>query len=248
MSILSSKPREASELLTASFELYAESFTRIIGYALLAFATNQLLTEFMLGAMPNAFDPSATPEQQMEAISQATPSLIVVVIISAIASCVFYGASIYRIDNLVKGQDDDFTGAMLFAVSKIPAMLLAGLLYMMATMVGLFLFLVPGFIVMISLVFCWYFILLEDKNAIDALTLSHRLVWGDWWRTNLVFFAPVIIVFVLFIIVGAVAAVILDPTSEAFSIFSGLLGAVVAPYFYGIAYLQYCDLKLRKAM
>lgn len=248
MSILSAKPRELSELLTASFELYTKSFTRIIGYALLAFVTNQLLTEFMLNAMPEAFNPNVIPDQQVEIISQAMPSLMLALIISAVASCVFYGASIYRIDNLVKGKNDDFSGAMLFAVSKIPSMLLAGFLYMLVTIAGLFLFVVPGFIVMISLVFCWYFILLENKTAIDALTSSHNLVWGDWWRTNWVFFVPVLVMFVLFFIIGAVAAFVLDPTSQAFSIVSGLLGTIVAPYFYGIAYLQYHDLKLRKSM
>lgn len=247
MSILSNTPRDVSELLSASVELYLQSFSKIIGYSVLAAAMNYGLRLFLLNNMPEALDPNAPVEQQSEAIAAMLPNFLLVALVVGLASSVFYGASLYRIHHLVEGQDDDFTDMMLAAAKKLPSLFFASLLYTLAVIGGIFLLLIPGVILSISLIFCWYYIILEDQGAVDALMSSHRLVWGDWWRTNLVFFAPIALLFVIFFILGAVASVILEPNSEGFQIFSGLLGAVAAPYFYSIVYLQYRDLKLRKA-
>lgn len=249
MPLLPQQPRDLTEILSASFKLYTESFTKVIGYSLIMFVINQLLTIFILDAMPvpdSTLSPDAQVEQQMAAMLQMMPSLLVFMGVVVICSCVFYSAMIYRIDNVANGRADDFVEVLLLAFKKFPAVMLAGILYTIAVMVGTFLLVIPGMILMISLMFCWYFILLEDMSAYDSLMASHRLVWGDWWRTNIVLFVPAFIFFIILIVIISLGALITDPASNALNTASSLLSAFVTPYFYALIYLQYHDLKLRR--
>jgi hypothetical protein len=247
--MLPQQPSSVNDLLFASFKLYTESFTKVIGYSLIMFVINQLLTIFILDGMPapdSTLSPDAQVEQQMADMLQMMPSLLVFMGVVIICSCVFYSAMIYRIDNVANGRADDFVEVLLLAVKKFPAVVLAGILYTIAVMVGTFLLVIPGMILMISLMFFWYFILLENRNAYDSLMASHRLVWGDWWRTNIVFFVPAFIFFIFLLVILFLGALITDPNSNTLNTGSELVGAFVTPYFYALIYLQYHDLKLRR--
>jgi hypothetical protein len=249
MPLLPQQPRDLTEILTASFKLYTESFTKVIGYSLIMFVINQLLRIFILDAMPaadSALSPEAQIEAQMAAIMQIMPSLLVGTCVAVVCSCVFYSAMIYRIDNVANGRGDDFVEVLLLTVKKVPALVLAGILYTIAITMGTFLLVIPGIILMISLMFCGYFILLEDMNAYDSLMASHRLVWGDWWRTNIVLFVPGFVFFIFLLVVIFLGAFITDPNANTLNIGSDLLSAFITPYFYALVYLQYHDLKLRR--
>jgi len=247
MSTLPQQPSSVPEILSASVKLYADSFTKLIGYSLIIFAANRLLTVFFTDVMP-AVDATLDTEEQQAAMMQMLPSLLGIVFIVTLFSCLFYSAMIYRIDNVANQRDDNFMDALLLAVKKFPIILVAGMLYTIAITIGSVLLVIPGVILMISLAFCGYFILLEDMGAYESLMASHRLVWGDWWRTNWVFFVPSLILIIVLFIVAFFGGVT-DPTAESsntLNIASELLAAVITPYFYVIGYLQYHDLKLRK--
>ncbi len=248
MSRLSQQPSSVNDILFASFKLYAESFTKLIGYSLIVFAINRCFSIFIEDYMP--IDSTLSSEEQMEAVLQITPSLLGIIFIIILCSCVFYSAMIYRIDNLVHGREDSFIEVLLLAVKKFPAIILAGILYTVAITIGSILLVIPGMILIISLSFCGYFILLEDMGGYESLMASHRLVWGDWWRTNWVFFVPSIIFLTFLFGIGFFVSLAADPinssSSNLLDIGSELLTSVITPYFYVIGYLQYHDLKLRK--
>lgn len=257
MPTLPQQPSDVADILSASVKLYKESFTKIIGYSLIMFAFNSFLRFFMTDAIPvpdTTLSPDAQMEQQMEALSQALPSLLIVTGVAVLFACIFYGAVLYRIDNVARGRTDDFSEVLLQAVKKLPAVILAGILYTIAITIGSFLLVIPALILMISLAFSWYFILLEDKGVYDSLKTSHRLVWGDWWLTNLVFCVPVIvlsIVFTILIFLNGSFDPATDPASFSFNglnVISDLLNTFITPYFIVLGYLQYHDLKLRKNM
>jgi hypothetical protein len=246
MSVLSKQPRSVTELFAASFELYTESFTKIVGYILIIVVSNHLLGIFAADSI--VADSTLNPDAEMDALWQAMPSLLAIFLVSFLLSCVCYAAALYRLDNVVHGREDDFFDILVLPLKKLPTLILAGFLYMLAVTIGSFLLVIPGIILMVSLVFYGYFILLEDKGAFDALSSSHSLVWDDWWRTVLMFFVPSVIFLMVFFIFGFVAGLIVAPNPNAMNIVSELLGAVVVPYFYALVYLQYHDLKLRKNM
>src|SRR5215208_7196687 len=52
--------------------------------------------------------------------------------------------------------------------------------WLAALAVGTVLLIVPCLILMVSLALCFNTALFENKGPVDALTESHRLVWGNW--------------------------------------------------------------------
>lgn len=246
MSVLSKQPRGVFEILSASFELYTEVFSKLIVYSLVLFAINEFISQVIVGILPADV---ATMEQdtQFAVVTEAMPKLLLFTLLDMIIMWAIYGAMLYRIDNAVHDRADDLVSPLLAAVKKIPALLLASILYFIAVMLGSIL-IIPAIILMVSLMFCWVLVILEDLGGFESLKISHRLVWGDWWRTNLVFFLPLIAIIVLFGIMAAIMGIILSPTSPAFSFIFGLIGTLLAPYIYSLIYLQYHDLKLRKNM
>lgn len=245
MPTLSQQPRSVNDILFASFKLYTDSFVNVIGYSLIVFAINRLLSYFTV----DSFSPDSTlsPDEQLASLLQILPSLLGVIFVVTLCSCIFYSAMIYRIDNVAKERADDFVKPLSLAVKKFPTILFAGLLYTLAITIGLVLLVVPAVILMISLSFCGYFILLEDKGGYESLMASHRLVWGDWWRTNWVFFVPSLLFLVFFVSIGFMFN-LMDASSNLLNVGLELLTAFITPYFYVIGYLQYHDLKLRKNM
>jgi len=151
---------------------------------------------------------------------------------------------ISRIDNLVHEKDDSIAGAIALGLKKLPSMLLASVLYTLALIVGSLLLVIPGLILSLSLAFFAYLLILENEGAYQSLKSSHKLVWGNWWRTATVFMVVIMIVFVLIgIIAGATGS--LDQEFGIFDVITNLFAAIYMPYFYCLAYVQYRDLKLR---
>lgn len=234
-------------ILKTSVELYLKCFSRLITYGLIV-STILMLVSFVTDTIipPESL---VSDNTQMDMMIQALPGLAIVVIIFTLIECVFYCAMIYRIDNLVNQGDDSFTGALCLAIKKFPAIAVAGILYTLAVAVGSILFLVPGIILSISLSFCGYLIVLEDMSGYASLIASHRLVWGDWWRINVVFAIPALVISVPFFLLS-LFSLAHRPISffsfDVISILSNLLLAAVLPYLFVLGYILYKDLKLRK--
>lgn len=93
----------------------------------------------------------------------------------------------------VNQRADDFVGVLLLAVKKFPAIIVAGILYTVAITIGTLLLVVHGII------------LLEDLGGYESLMAIHRLVWSDWWRTNIVFFVPTLVIFIVFFMMDFLA-------------------------------------------
>ena len=47
-----------------------------------------------------------------------------------------------------------------------------------------------------------FFAIVLTVNQLRALKRSHRLVWGNWWRTLVVVSVPVVIVMILYLGLG----------------------------------------------
>jgi hypothetical protein len=289
MLTLPQQPRSIMEILSASFELYIASFTKVIGYSLIIFACQTSLSVHIINAIGDASsgitEISATDtsmsveevegnQQQLQiqteqttqkaqamqqAIEEATSGLTGIQMVLVLLSTVLYGAMFYRIDNVANRREDEFVGTLLPAVKKLHLLVIAGLLYGIAVIIGIFLLVIPGLILAVSLLFFGCLILLEDQGIFESLANSHRLVWGNWWRTNIVFFIPAfilsIILSVFFFVIFSSAYTDIAATPDDLSsmtgiltkifVGTGVLNTIIAPYFVVLAYLQYQDLKLR---
>jgi len=134
------------------------------------------------------------------------------------------------------------------------------ILFAIALVIGAILLIIPCLILMVSLGLCFNTALFEGKGPVDALSESHRLVWGNWWRTAAILTVGFIIIFVIYLIAGVIIGVLAPimvlggggtENVLLITLISGLLVGVLTsllmtPFYIGLAIAIYWDLKLRK--
>ncbi len=245
MSLLPEEPVSIAKILDASFKLFKTSFKKTVGFGLLLGLLSSVIGLITSLHVEGLIQPGAIVDGQWAVL------MIGLVAIGFSLSFWFYGALIYRIDDIAQGGDASFGDALAVGLKKFPVMLFAVVLYSIAVLLGIIALVIPGLILSLSLFFYAYFIVLEDQNAYQSLKSSHKLVWKDWWRTAGVFTVPGVIAVIVVIGLGAVAGFLggfdadsnMDSWLEA--VFN-LLSGIFYQYFYVLGYVQYHDLKLRK--
>lgn len=179
-------------------------------------------------------------------------ALLVVVLISL----QLYAAVIARMDAVAEQREMSAGQALSRGASRIPALFLFSVLYMLAVAAGTLLLLIPGIILGVSLMFGFYLVVLEGQGPVEGLKSSHTLVWGNWWRTMVIVSVATIIMMTAYILVGVLAGFAYALTGgtnpDALLPFIELvlvpiLGAVVAPLFYALTLATYYDLRLRRS-
>jgi hypothetical protein len=127
---------------------------------------------------------------------------------------------------------------------------------MIAVAIGCVLLLIPGLILMVSLMLFGAVVTLESRGPAGGLMRSHKLVWGHWWRTTAVLTVAFIIVVVIYAAIGFVVALILpfaarnlDPLVFSLinsTVLNVVIQVLVLPFFLGLMLSLYWDLKLRR--
>ncbi len=240
------QPQSIGKVLDNGFKLYTFSFTKVFGLALIAaVATN--LPNIMISGLRSE-DPTI--------VLQALQSYFWVFPVMMIIGIIFFNTMIFRIDSAVKDPAKGVGVALGVGLRKAVLVIVASILYTLAVMLGLILLVIPGLILSLSLLFYAALIVVDDEGIIASLTKSHRLVWGDWWRTMTVFLIPAIFFIVLYVILGFIVGLMVSrvlPLAESveaagrfMGIVSILVSAVGMPLFYSIMLAQLNDLKLRR--
>ncbi|MEM7096946.1 MAG: hypothetical protein AAF541_01710 [Pseudomonadota bacterium] len=157
-----------------------------------------------------------------------------------------------KIAGLVKGQPISWSQAFARIISAVIPALICLVLYILAVGIGSLLLLVPGIILSISLVLSVYMVIVDGAGPIDALKQSHNLVWGNWWRTMVIFTVVGIIGIVVVMLLSTVLILITgvpepgESTFVADFVLSPLMTGLISPLFYAFILAVMNDLKLRK--
>ncbi|MBT8143316.1 MAG: hypothetical protein KJO55_01370 [Gammaproteobacteria bacterium] len=134
----------------------------------------------------------------------------------------------------------------------------AFILWALAVLGGSLLLLVPGIIFFVSLGLYLYGVVIDDDGVVESLGRSHRLVWGNWWRTSAIYMIGFAVTMTLQVLVyGSVAAVIgISAVLGEGDAGLAALGAMmvvnviynffVMPFLMSLGYAIFHDLKLRK--
>ena len=232
-------PLSIGGVLDNGFQLLKATFGKVIGLAFLS---------SVLGSAPNFIQPDmATAEN-----ATLTTGLLGGSLIAALFSVLFYGAITARIGAVIKGGDIDFMESIKVGLRRMIPLILCFLLYSIAFGIGIFLFIIPGIILGLSLVMGPYLVITEDLGPIDALKRSHNLVWGNWWRTAIIFTVIMFIMAAVYVLaatlagVGAVASGDVEATSMTANLVIALLTAIITPVTYALGMAVLTDLQLRK--
>lgn len=153
-----------------------------------------------------------------------------------------------------------FLYMLAMAISALPLVLLMillhpqGLLAMLIIVVGI----IPPTILGLSLYLGPFLIIIDNRGIIDSLKYSHKLVWGNWWRTALYFTIIMVIMFAIMIAVqmtfGLLIALIANvgPGDGQMSymivlqVLNQLVSLIFMPVLIALFIPYIHDLKLRK--
>ena len=257
MSLYPQAPLSVGKVLDAGFTMYRATFKQILPLTFVAVLVSQvpqLVPYLMAGAAPG-----------MGGIPGLSAGFVAGLLVWLVVDLAFYAGWIKSLDAVARGGAPLGVGAAFSAgLPKVLWLLIATILFTLALIIGCVLLVVPGLILMVSLIFFSYLVVLEDKSPFASLTASHSLVWGSWWRTLAVITVGGVVYFVvILVVVGTAGAVVgistlKGPTPEQAA--AGVTGTVLVvvalqvvmvtllfPMWNSLMLVLLRDLQLRKA-
>ncbi|MDY6947180.1 MAG: hypothetical protein SXG53_15800 [Pseudomonadota bacterium] len=259
MSIQPSQPQGIGGVLDTAFQLYKSSLAAVWPISLLLAVVGMPPTLYWMFSgrpPPDAGSIGANVGLNM-GFDAADPMGSIIGILSAILT--MWTMSALYLKQRAVGVDEQLGlgEALQIALKRLAPLVGASILFVLAVVVGLILLLVPGLILMVSLMMYMALLLFEDKGAVDSLTGSHKLVWGNWWRSSTILTVALILVIVIFIALGLVAVVVAPFAGLAIEdivmvglvselIFNAAFNLLLMPFFTAVMIALYWDLKLRK--
>jgi hypothetical protein len=247
--ILPRRPGSIGQVLDAAVLLFKTSFTAVLPFsvvaALLALAPNIVL----LLALPasGAGATGATLLMGRDVVYWC------VVGVAICLNVLIYAALMVRAESIARGARVTIGWSVAFALRRFLVLLLALICFCIVLAIGFILLVIPGLILLISMILYSTAIVLDGKGSTESLSYSHSLVWGNWWRTSALLTVGGIVIYVMFIIVdiGVVFAaqiLALDPTTQFLVMFvsNAFVTLLTTPFFNALMLEIYRDLKLRK--
>lgn len=254
MAIQPTQPQGVGGVLDTAFQLFKSSFAAVWPISLLLALVNVLPLGYLIVAGPKldlgsfGGNPFAMYENPMTLIISLVCGVLSMWVLSALL-----------LKQRAIGTDQELSTGDAFQKSlpRVVPVVIASISFGIAVVLGLLLLLVPGVILAVSLFLYMVVLLFDDKSAFESLSGSHKLVWGNWWRTCAVLTLLSILMFVILFTLGFVGALVLPfagfAVSDAFMI-AMVIQAITNVAFYiflgpfGSAALiaLYWDLKLRK--
>jgi len=232
-------PLSIGGVLDDGFRLTKASFTSFIGLSVVA---------AILGNLPYFFFGEIDPENPGPLMGP----LGLIALVTVPIAIIFFGAIIARIAAVADGETVSIGDSLGIGLRRLVPVVLWAILYAIAIILGSLLLLVPGIILGLSLSFGAYIVIIDRAGPFEALKHSHRLVWGNWWRTAVLLTVVIFVFAAAYILLGIVSGfgVLVDEqmavSDTTSNVVSTLLGAVINPvsYCFSIAILN--DLRLRK--
>lgn len=259
MAIQPSQPQGVGGVLDTAFQLYKSSLPVVWPISLLLAVVGMPPTLYWMFSgrpLPDPDSIGASVGLNM-GFDPADPVGSLVGVISGILT--MWAMSALYLKQRAVGVDEPLAigESLKIALARLGPLVGASILFVLAVLVGLLLLLVPGFILMVSLMMYMALLLFENKGAVDSLTGSHKLVWGNWWRSSAILTVALILVIVIFIALGLVAVIVAPFAGLAMEdvvmvglaselVFNAAFNVFLMPFFTAVMIALYWDLKLRK--
>jgi hypothetical protein len=274
MSIRPTQPQSVGGVLDTTFQLYKASVVKVIPLSLLMVVAASPPTIYIFtqgGSSPS--DPFAMLRLM------GSPGYLVATVASWIATLLIVAPFAVKLTAIADGNDVSIGTAFGRVLPRLLSLVLTLICYQIVVALTLVLAAVPYFamgrgatsillglvllapaiVLSVSLVLFIGTNLFDGKGPIAALGASHRLVWGNWWRTTAILGVGFIIMVVMYtiaaLLVGVlVPLVVIGGGTENFALIGMLSGVLIdvvmnvlmAPFYIGLFLAIYWDLKLRK--
>lgn len=244
MFTLPSKPQDKQQIIENGFALYKQSFWLCLPYSF--FAALIIYGPQLVLAM---FSPDS-----LNHLEQSTETLGIMVICWLLGLTLVV-ALLFRLYCLCYSIPSSFLQSLQQALFKLVPLLMLAILYSMIVLGGTMLFIVPGIILSVSLMFSFILLITDNQNVLQTLTASHRLVWGHWWHTMLIISIPLFLNLAVFLIAFiAVFSLFIhsNMTQQVLYLVLLILAVVIQtlfiPFIFSIALTLLHDLRRRTAL
>jgi hypothetical protein len=252
MAIQPTQPQGIGGVLDTAFQLYKSSMGVVWPICLLLAIVASPPSIYLL-VNGGADTGPGGPAEMLAAMQDPVYWLIYAI---SVALLMWTIGALYLKQHSIGTEAEMSVGAALqTSLTRLVPLLVTMVLFGIALVVGLMLLLIPGFILMVSLMLSTNLVMFEGKGPLDALTGSHKLVWGNWWRAAAILTVGTILVLVIYMAVALVIGIVTPFIGLAdilmYSLVSGvllgvLMNLLVTPFFCALLIALYWDLKLRK--
>jgi len=224
------RPQSLSEILSGTLTLMRRHFWRLCGVFLAATVPAHLLMIY---------------GQQ----TQSLPFILVGLLVLFVAYLFVPPMLTVMIGDICRGMRPSLKRALLLSCRRLPVLFVNGLLWFLIVMVGFLLFVVPGVIAVVQLMFVSQVSTLEENRwGMAAIRRSRQLASGYNWRS----FRLILIAFVIGFVIGLLSLPLrflvlaypsiawADPLVENFAQGIGFIFGVIS------SVLTYYELRARK--
>ena len=234
------KTQAIIEVLSDAFALYRQTFNKVWYLALVI-----MIVVSLQRLMPILFAQDiANGGEQTIGISMALLSIVFLLILMFI-SAFFVATILQRMKRLVRNPNEPVIVSFQLVREKIVTVFGAMLIITVLVMIGALLFVIPGIIIAILLIFYLPNILFNNDKIIDSLKNSIALISNikNWFRTFAVLLPAGIIM--------GVTTPVLTMLMGKENLLGQILGEIViatlvVPFINAVILVQYHDLRLRK--
>lgn len=255
MSMFASQPQTIGKVLDDGFKFYTRTLLQILPLSFLAVVIPVVIIVLFVGGQTYLQIASGKLDPATTDITAILASFGIGGVIAMALAVLFYAAIFYKMGAAAQGQAMSIGGSLTLAAKAAIPLLIAAILYSLAVTLGFVLLIIPGIILMVSLILYMPAYTMDNAGIIGCLTKSHNLVWGNWWRTLLIFSIPAVILMVIYVGIGTVYGILIAVTAEKGNLMQYQILLEVAQYtvnvfltplFPAFMIILYNDLKLRK--
>jgi len=190
-------------VLDDGIALFRLTFKKVFPYAFIG---------AVMMALPNILSPMVASSGgisvtggPLPALSTFGPMLLGLWVLGLVCYQIAFSIVMLKMVNSV--TDNPYaSGKNVFATAFVKGILLLipTILYFVVFMLASMAFLIPGIIVGLSMFLYTPLVVLRDTGVFRSLGASHKLVWGNWWRTATIITVPMILIMVMSLIGGTI--------------------------------------------
>jgi len=238
-------PQTMGQVLDGGLQLFRASINDVF---LLAFVGA------VVGQVPQILGLEMTPDAPLP---QITGQIGFALVGALIIGLVLYGAIVARIHAIATGAKLSTSESLQLGLAKGPTVFVAGIIFFFAVVLGFSALIIPGVIVAITFMFCFYAIIVNNMGPLQSLSYSKQLVWQQWWRTVgllAIMFSGLIVLLsgirLIAGVVGAATSTTIDPSTLPWYVnllVLPLISAVITPLFYAFGLALFYDLEARRS-
>jgi hypothetical protein len=252
------QPSSVGRVLDSGFRLFAASLKPVLLLLVITAIINVIMQYAMFQAMMPV-QQFATEEEIAQHMAAVMPQILGTSVIIWLVSIILYNAILSRVGAVANGDSSDLYDSLVTGIRKAIPVFVAAFLYALAISIGFVLLIIPGLILMVTMLFFQVLIVVDDEGIIASLKRSHNLVWGNYWRTTAVILIPFFIIYALIMVVAIIAGSLgalsapevmqgqIQMTFGVIDIIIAVVSVLLVPLLDAVFIAQVNDLKLRKS-